>query len=185
MNKYQIQIDHETKNEWDWITIDANSEKEAIQKAKIKLYDYQNPIYSQDDDCDTIYWKDYHKEKYQGYIISPYVPIVSVSMEKDCKNQMDYDTISPSNTKENTMAYFKVNWNDYTEALSKEAAPEIWSNNTYPNNGILANYMVHTFEKLKSEQNIISTKEYGLFNTGLFTKYYDPIYAYQSGSNPV
>lgn len=31
------------------------------------------------------------------------------------------------------MAYFKVNWNNYTEELSKKADAENWSNKTYPN----------------------------------------------------
>ncbi|MDE6435454.1 MAG: DUF3825 domain-containing protein [Lachnospiraceae bacterium] len=184
MNKYQIQIEHETENKWDWICVFADSDIKAIQNAKIKLYDFQNPVNSEDDDYNTKYWKDYYKEKYKGYIISPYLPIFSV--EKDCTPPNDYGTMTSSKSeKEVNMVFFKVNWNDYTDTLSKLAAPEIWSNNTYPNNGILANYMVHTFEKLKSEQNIVTTKDYGLFNTGLFTKYYDPIYAYQYGSNPV
>ena len=32
------------------------------------------------------------------------------------------------------MAYFKVNWNNYTEELSKKANTENWSKQTYPNN---------------------------------------------------
>ena len=52
MNKYQIQIDHRTENKWDWICIFAI----AIQNAKIKLYDFQNPTYSQSDDYDTKYY---------------------------------------------------------------------------------------------------------------------------------
>lgn len=75
MNKYQIQVDHRTENKWDWICVFANSDQEAIQNAKIKLYDFQNPTYSQTDDHDTKYWKDYYKEKFQGYIISSYIPI--------------------------------------------------------------------------------------------------------------
>lgn len=78
------------------------------------------------------------------------------------------------------MAYFKVNWNDYTDEILKIAAPEEWSNNTYPNNGILANYLAKTYEKLQAERNIIFEQNYALFNTGLFTKYYEPIYAYHS-----
>lgn len=81
------------------------------------------------------------------------------------------------------MAYFNVNWNNYTEKLSKLAAQEPWSNDTYPNNGILANYIVKTYNKLQSEKKIIIGQDYALFNTGLFTKYYEPIYAYQSGSD--
>ena len=45
--------------------------------------------------------------------------------------------------------------------------------------------MVHTFRKLKSEKNIIITKEYGLFNTGLFTQYYEPIYAYSDNPKSI
>ena len=56
MNKYQIQIDHRTENKQDWICVFDNSDQEAIQNAKIKLYDFQNPIYSQSDDYDTKYY---------------------------------------------------------------------------------------------------------------------------------
>lgn len=80
------------------------------------------------------------------------------------------------------MAYFKVNWNKYTEQLSQIASPENWANNTYPNNGILANYIVKTYDKLVSERKIIIGQNHALFNTGLFTKYYEPIYAYQTGT---
>lgn len=81
------------------------------------------------------------------------------------------------------MAYFKVNWNKYTEQLSKIVSQENWSNNTYPNNGILANYIVKTYDKLTSEKKIIIGQDYALFNTGLFNKYYDPLYAYQKGTD--
>lgn len=80
------------------------------------------------------------------------------------------------------MSYFNVNWNNYTEKLSSVASQEQWSNNTYPNNGILANYIVKTYNKLQSERNVIFSQDYALFNTGLFTKYYEPIFAYQTGS---
>ena len=79
------------------------------------------------------------------------------------------------------MAYFKVNWNNYTEQLAKIADTETWSNSTYPNNGILANYLVKTYDKLVSEKKIVIDRDYALFNTGLFNRYFDPIYAYQSG----
>ena len=46
-----------------------------------------------------------------------------------------YDIISQSNKQcfhkgDNNMAYFQVNWNNYTEKLSKLAAYESWSNDT-------------------------------------------------------
>lgn len=55
MNKYQIQVEHKTESKWDWICVFANSDQEAIQNAKIKLYDFQNPIYLHDDDYDAKY----------------------------------------------------------------------------------------------------------------------------------
>ena len=79
------------------------------------------------------------------------------------------------------MAFFNVNWNNYTDQLSSIAMEESWSNDTYPNNGILAHYIVKTYNKLQAERNVIYTQDYALFNTGLFTKYYEPIYTYQSG----
>lgn len=79
------------------------------------------------------------------------------------------------------MAYFNVDWNNYTEQLSQIAQPEEWSNETYPNKGILANYIVKTYDKLTKERKVIIGRDYALFNTGLFTKYYEPIYAYQTG----
>ena len=81
--------------------------------------------------------------------------------------------------KEKAMDFFDdVNWDDYTESLAYMTIPENWSNDTYPNTGILINYLAHTVEKLKSEKKIVETKDYELFNTGLFTGYYEPIYAY-------
>lgn len=181
MNKYQIQVEHRTENKWDWICVFANSDQEAIQNAKIKLYDFQNPTYSQSDNYDAKYWKDYYKEKFQSYIVSPYTPIFSV--KRDCEPPKDYDTIISLNSKENqNMDFFKVNWNNYTEELSKKADTENWSNKTYPNNGILTNYIVKTYDKLTDEKKIIIGQNHALFNTGLFTKYYEPIYAYQSGA---
>lgn len=97
-----------------------------------------------------------------------------------------YDILNPIlfNTKGlEYMAYFKVNWNNYTEQLSKIADTENWSNTTYPNNGILANYLVKTYDKLTSEKKIIIGQNHALFNTGLFTKYHEPIYAYQTGTD--
>lgn len=76
------------------------------------------------------------------------------------------------------MSYFNVNWNDYTNELSELAAKEEWSNTTYPDKKILTNYLVHTYKKLSSEKNIYISKDYALFNTGLFTEFYQPIYAY-------
>ncbi len=108
----------------------------------------------------------------------------------ECKNPEEFFTYmnrcgkieSSTDEEENGyMAYFQVNWNDYTQELASFAIEENWSNDTYPDNKILTNYMVHTHKKLSSEKNIVinKEKEYALFNTGLFTDFYQPIYAYQ------
>ena len=120
-----------------------------------------------------------------SYIECPY----KLSIDETVFNKSDFDDImtkmiSTANLKEYPkMAFFKVNWNNYTEQLSQIATTETWSNETYPNNGILANYMAKTYKKLQSEKNIVIGQDYALFNTGLFTKYYEPIYAYQSGTD--
>ena len=80
------------------------------------------------------------------------------------------------------MSCFNVNWNNHTEKLVEKAATENWSNETYPNNGILANYLLNTFRKVQEENKIISENGYSIFNTGLYTADYEPIYAYQYGS---
>lgn len=174
MNKYHIQIDNHTTNCWDWITVHAHTLREALFLAKIQLSNYQT--LEQND-----YWSDYYVNKYRGFEISSvYTEII------DCGDFPPYDTIILENKLEDGyMNYFKVNWNNHTEQLALLAAQETWSNETYPNNGILANYLIHTYEKLKSEKNIISNNNYGLFNTGLFTKYYEPIYAYATDQNTI
>ncbi len=56
--------------------------------------------------------------------------------------------------------------------------PEKWSFGNNSDNIILKNYIEHTFLKLQEESNIFQGDSYALFNTGLFTIYYEPIYAY-------
>lgn len=73
------------------------------------------------------------------------------------------------------MVYFQVNWNKYIEQLSKIANEENWSNETYLNKGILANYSVRIYDKISSEKKIAAERGYVLFNTVLF----DQIYACQ------
>lgn len=121
---------------------------------------------------------------YRYYIKYPYrLPIKENTFHKSKINAIIKDIYTKIDLKEYpNMAFFSVNWNNYTEQLSTIAATETWSNNTYPNKGMLANYIVNTYKKLQSERKIIFGQDYALFNTGLFTKYYEPIYAYQSGA---
>lgn len=144
--------------------VHANSSQQAYQKAKEQL-DANIP--------QELSEYEYYNTKLNNIPVYPF------------HESQRYDILNPIllNTKGfEYMAFFNVNWNNYTNQLSKIAAQEIWSNFTYPNNGILANYIVKTYNKLQSERNVIFGQDYALFNTGLFTKYYEPIYAYQSGS---
>lgn len=159
MNKYKLEIQNITNKETNYIYIYADSEIGALYKSGNILYDDQNSKYKVSDIC---------------------------LVKNNCIPIFNSDIIASSDIKEDTkMTFFNVNWNDHIDEILKIAAPEVWSNNTYPNNGMLVNYMVHTFRKLKSEKNIIITKEYGLFNTGLFTQYYEPIYAYSNNPKSI
>lgn len=56
--------------------------------------------------------------------------------------------------------------------------PEKWSFGSNSDNVILKNYIEHTLEKVYEENKIIERENYCLFNTGLYTNFYQEIYAY-------
>ena len=55
---------------------------------------------------------------------------------------------------------------------------EKWSFGDKTDNSILKNYLAYTFIKLYNENKVVDKQNYFVFNTGLFTEYYEPIYAY-------
>ena len=67
---------------------------------------------------------------------------------------------------------------DYEMKIANLASlsPEKWSFGASPENTILKNYIKHTFLKLEEEAKILAESEYALFNTGLYTVYYEPIF---------
>ena len=72
-------------------------------------------------------------------------------------------------------------WGDYNkrmEELAAMALPEPWSFKGRDDNSILKNYLRYTFWKLREENKIVANEKYTLFNTGLFTPYYEAIYVY-------
>ena len=72
-------------------------------------------------------------------------------------------------------------WGDYNQRiqeLANLALPEKWSFGDNTDNSILKNYMKYTFFRLQNEEKVMETDRYCLFNTGLFTTYYEPIYVY-------
>lgn len=68
------------------------------------------------------------------------------------------------------------NLDEKIEKLS-ELCPENWNMGPYTDNTILRNYIAHTFMKISEEGKILETPNHSLINTGLFTGYYEPIYA--------
>lgn len=56
--------------------------------------------------------------------------------------------------------------------------PEKWSFGANNDNVILKNYIEHTFRKIVDEDKITYSENYAVFNTGLFTSFYEPIFAY-------
>lgn len=146
----------------------ANTPLEAYRKAQTELQGEYIPQKSQ---------------KYESYPFKLYKPNDTATFPFSESQKYDILTEAFKNTKgAEYMSYFQVNWNRYTDQLSQKAYSENWSNKTYPNKGILANYIVKTHDKLTSDKKITIGQDYALFNTGLFNKYYDQIYAYQSGT---
>lgn len=169
MNTYLIPVTESYGYNYTYLTlVHANTSKEAYLKAKqiSDIANYEHMVCA-------------NHESYEVYNGELYIPKKLFHiLEKDAIMNLSF-----KNTKGfEYMAFFNVNWNDYTKQLASIAVEESWSNATYPNNGILANYIVKTYNKLQSERRVIFGQDYALFNTGLFTKYYEPIYAYQSGS---
>ena len=77
--------------------------------------------------------------------------------------------------------YDYMYWGDYNakiRELAAKALPEKWSFECKEDYSILKNYLNYTFNKLQTENKVIETDTYCAFDTGLFTKYYLPIYAY-------
>ena len=77
--------------------------------------------------------------------------------------------------------YDYMYWGDYNsqiQSLAEKAIKESWNFENKNDNAILKNYLLNTFYQLQREHKIIETDEYCLFNTGLFTDRYIPIYAY-------
>lgn len=77
--------------------------------------------------------------------------------------------------------YDYMYWGDYNfqiQALVEKSLPENWNFEGRTDNYILKNYLKYTFKKLQDENKIVETNTYCVFNTGLFSHYHAPIYAY-------
>lgn len=77
--------------------------------------------------------------------------------------------------------YDYMYWGDYNariKELAEKALSEKWSFEDEDDNCILKNYLKYTFNKLQEEGKVIETDTYCVFDTGLFSHYYEPIYVY-------
>lgn len=109
---------------------------------------------------------------------------------QECKNPYTiftymnrHGTINQYQNEEDTYMdiYEYMHWGDYNariKELSGKALPEKWSFDDKDDLYILKNYLKYTFNKLQDENKVIETDNYCVFNTGLFSHYYEPIYAY-------
>lgn len=78
-----------------------------------------------------------------------------------------------------------IYFGDYNGKIQELAnmSPEQWNFSGQTGNSILKNYLQFTLNKLLEENKVIENKNYALFNTGLFTEYYEPIYFYLEPNN--
>ena len=111
----------------------------------------------------------------------------------ECENPKSIFTYMPNDDNINTYCdtnkeeekymdiYDYMYWGDYNaqiQSLADKALPEKWSFEGKNDNSILKNYLKYTFNKLQDENKVIETDTYCVFNTGLFSHYYVPIYVY-------
>lgn len=68
------------------------------------------------------------------------------------------------------------NYNQKIQDLANIANQETWSFSENTDNLILKNYLKYTFYKLQEENKVIENDFYCIFNTGLFTSYYEQIF---------
>lgn len=93
-------------------------------------------------------------------------------------------TIKPENGIEEEPdmdVYDYMYWGDYNariKELADKALPEKWSFENKNDYSILKNYLKYTFINLQNEGKIIESDTCCVFDTGLFSNFYVPIYAY-------
>ena len=127
---------------------------------------------------------------------------IEIPEKKQCIVNMDWKKYQEYNNLEDALAYINKNdkieslnieedtrmnlydymyWGDYNaqiQLLAEKALEENWNFEGRSDNYILKNYLQYTFNKLQDEEKVIETDNYCVFNTGLFSHYYVPIYVY-------
>ena len=178
MNTYLVPVTKEYQSIFsDIMVIYANNEIDAYFKAKIKkglvpitIRDYHDVPYDSFE-CEIKFPESFFSVSRKYDIIKQ---ALSLSTEGSCMETIDI--------------YNYMYWGDYNlqiQKLADKALQEKWSFENKNDNYILKNYLKYTFNKLQEENKIIETDTYCAFDTGLFSEYYAPIYAYgESYKNP-
>lgn len=131
--------------------------------------------------------KEFPLNEVQSYKEIPYdifdINFFSIKESIIFNKSKKYDIIKKIYTKERISMdiYDYMDWGDYNakiKELAGKALPEKWSFDNNEDNYILKNYLKYTFNKLQDEGKVIETEDYCVFDTGLFSCYYEPIYAY-------
>lgn len=171
MNTYLVPVTEEYQSIFTHImVIYATTENEAYFKAKIKKGFIPISIMK---------YSDVPYDFFEGEIkFSEH--IFHISRKHDIIKQSLF--LSKEDTYLETIdIYDYMYWGDYNariKELAEKALPERWSFENKDDNYILKNYLKYTFKKLQDENKVIETDAYCVFDTGLFSKYYEPIYAY-------
>ena len=171
MNTYLIPVTKEFQSNYtDIMVIYANTEKEAYYNAQIERGFVPITIRK---------YTDVPYESYSGKLKLKeyYFPI---SRKRDIIKQALCLSKEESHM-EIIDIYDYMYWGDYNlqiQKLAEKALAEKWSFEDKDDNYILKNYLKYTFNKLQEEGKVIETDTYCVFDTGLFSHYYEPIYAY-------
>ena len=161
MNKYQIQIDNPKNGHWDWLCVYANTDIEAIDSAKIKLFNLQNPIFLASDTYDTKHWKNIYKDRYKDFRVT-----CIFSIERNCEIPSDYDIMLQNQvcTQENNNMFedlydfmYMGDYDKNISALADMALPEKWTLQEDKENLVLKKYLDKTLERLQYENKVITT----------------------------
>lgn len=171
MNTYLVPVTKEYQSVFtDIMVVYANTEKEAYYKAKIQKGFIPISIRDYNDVPYDFFEKELPFSEY----------FFSISRKNDIINQT-LSLLGEDKYLEIIDIYDYMYWGDYNlqiQKLADKALKEKWSFENKDDNYILKNYLKYTFKKLQEEGKVIETDTYCAFDTGLFSKYYEPIYVY-------
>ena len=171
MNTYLVPVKEEYQSKFTFIVVVyANTEKEAYNAA-IEWKGLMPFIIQK--------YTDVPYESYEGELDFP-EKIFDIKMKHDILKKV-LSLLEEKSYMEIIDIYDYMYWGDYNlqiQKLAEKALTEKWSFEDKDDNYILKNYLKYTFNKLQEEGKVIETDSYCVFDTGLFSHYYEPIYAY-------